>query len=64
MKHFFRIRMQANKWWVYVLNAEGKELTHEHIGPMATFKEATDAAEATGLIDMDKSEFPKGGQLQ
>lgn len=60
---YFRIRMQALLWYVFILDEHGKEMPEEHIGPFDHFSEAEDRAKATGLIDMDRSEFPRGRDL-
>lgn len=63
MKTYYRIRMQANKWWAYILDDGAKELVDQHIGPSLTFEEADSAGKATGLIDIDRSKFPRGREL-
>lgn len=63
MKTYFRIRMQALKWWAYILDENTNEMVDHHIGPFTTFNEANEAGQATGLIDIDRTELPRGSQL-
>lgn len=60
---YFRIRMQALKWYVFILDEHGTEMPENHKGPFDSFIDAENGAKETGLIDMDRSEFPRGRDL-
>lgn len=60
---YFRIRMQALQWYVFILDEHGTEMPEQHIGPFGSHQEAEDRAKETGLIYMDRSDFPRGRDL-
>lgn len=54
---YFRVRMKYLKWYVFQYD-EDISIKDDALGPYDSHGQAYEAAEATGLKDMDKSNVP------